>query len=711
MSKVKTQLIIEGINKAKKAFAEVQKDLASTESAASKAGRAVAGALSVGALAAGVKTVVDTADAWQLMNARLKLATGTQEEFNTAQKELQRIASATASPIESLVTLYSRISRPLKEAGRSQQDIIGVTEAVAAAFKVSGASAAEAENGVVQFAQALGSGALRGDEFNSVAEQAPRLMQALADGIGVPVGALKEMAAQGLLTTSVVTDALLGELPAIIRDLAGFGDTVGGEMVKIGDTFKRGIGQADTGPLKAALKELNATLSDPRIQENLTRLAGALVTLAKVTAEAGSAFVQAGNDLAFFAAKASGSLDKITELDGEIAAVKASLDDQWSPGDILTDMLYSEDELKQKLVELELARKEAIAELTGISAEAVDIAERELAAKEALQAREAERARGHADMLSRIRDDQVTAKEDAIKREVAAEKAAQSELEKVRADRLAIEQRYDQALAEMRGGGGGEPSYGAAQALKVGAKAALDRGDIAGAQSQAQAALKMLQDLAAAGENTYGFEGFINSLRQIELAANDVEQTNAAAKIQAIKDQITGLEADAARLQNLKISFDLPPEEIERIKTQLQALSETPVLIPVVLQPTSEMAAAGLQGTAQVDYPGFATGGHVRGPGTGSSDSILARLSNGEYVVRAAAVRRYGTNLLDRLNGLQLPAFADGGLVSSIQPQAAQSLGNVVLNIGGESFNLQAGEADFTQLVRRQKLKRGSTRK
>ena len=117
--KITTQLVIEGINRAKKAFTDVQKDLSNTESAASKAGKAVAGALSLGALAAGVKSVVDTADAWQLMNARLKLATGSQDEFNTAQKELQRIASATASPIESLVTLYGRISRPLKEAGRS----------------------------------------------------------------------------------------------------------------------------------------------------------------------------------------------------------------------------------------------------------------------------------------------------------------------------------------------------------------------------------------------------------------------------------------------------------------------------------------------------------------------------------------------------------------------------------------------------------------
>lgn len=707
--RITTQLVIEGINRAKKAFADVQKDLSNTESAASKAGKAVAGALSLGALAAGVKSVVDTADAWQLMNARLKLATGSQDEFNTAQKELQRIASATASPIESLVTLYGRISRPLKEAGRSQQDILAVTEAVASAFKVSGASAAEAENGVVQFAQALGSGALRGDEFNSVAEQAPRLMQALADGIGVPVGALKEMAAQGQLTASVVTDALLGELPKIRKELAGFGDTVGGEMVKIGDTLKRGIGQADTGPLKDALKDLNETLSDPQTQENLTRLASALVILAEAAAQAAGGLVTFAEDLGYLAARVTGNVDEISRADKEIEKLQAAAN-----GIGILDLYMSDEQIAQRLKEWQAYRDALIEQQTGMTKEAAEAAKK--TAEEVLRIEREQQAASlksqqtYADQLTAIRDDQVTAKEAAIKREVAAEKAAQGELEKIRADRLAVEQRYDQAIAELRSGGSGDPSYGAAQSLKVGAQAALGRGDIAGAKSQAQAALKMLQDLAAAGENTYGFEGFINSLRQIELAANDVEQTNAAAKIQAIKDQITSLNNDAAKLQGLKISFDLPPAEIERIKAELQRLSETPILIPVQLAPTDEMAAAGLQGGAEVNFPGYATGGYVRGPGTGTSDSILARLSNGEYVMRAAAVRKWGVNALDRLNGLQLPKFADGGLVSAATQAGSPSLGTINLMLDGQNYTMQAGEQDFASLVRRQRMKRGSTR-
>lgn len=64
--------------------------------------------------------------------------------------------------------------------------------------------------------------------------------------------------------------------------------------------------------------------------------------------------------------------------------------------------------------------------------------------------------------------------------------------------------------------------------------------------------------------------------------------------------------------------------------------------------------------------PAHANGGYISGPGTGTSDSILARLSNGEYVMRSAAVRAYGTDVLDAMNGLQMPAFADGGPVLTL---------------------------------------------
>jgi hypothetical protein len=94
----------------------------------------------------------------------------------------------------------------------------------------------------------------------------------------------------------------------------------------------------------------------------------------------------------------------------------------------------------------------------------------------------------------------------------------------------------------------------------------------------------------------------------------------------------------------------------------------------------------------KINIPGFASGGHIRGPGTGTSDSILARLSNGEFVMRRSAVDALGLPLLNALNAGMMPAFAEGGAVGGGRP--------VNLNIGGESFAMSAEGGIVGQLMR-----------
>ena len=244
--KVSTQLVIDGRNNTKAAFDQVKKDLDAVNTRLERSGEFAADLLKGGAVLAAASAFADMADKAKLMEAKLKLATDSQDEFNKAQSELRRIADEAQSPVESLVTLYGRIARPLKEAGRSQEEILAITELVSKSFMISGASAEEAQNGVIQFAQALGSGALRGDEFNSVAEQAPRLMKALADGLGVPVAQLREMASQGKLTTDVITNALLPQLDAIRKESESMPTTVGGAMTKLNNSLLEFAGAADT---------------------------------------------------------------------------------------------------------------------------------------------------------------------------------------------------------------------------------------------------------------------------------------------------------------------------------------------------------------------------------------------------------------------------------------------------------------------------------
>ena len=693
MAKVKTEIVIDGKNNSKKAFDEVNSQLNSMNKQLATAGKALIGVFSVSALTGAVRGIANAADSYNLMNSRLKLATESQEEFNTAQTELRRIAAATQTPLESLATLYQRISRPLKEAGRSQKDILAVTEAVSTSFRVSGASAQEAENGVIQFAQALGAGALRGDEFNSVAEQAPRLMQALADSLNVPIGSLKEMAAQGLLTADVVTSALVSQLGVLRNEAKSLPATVGGALTELSDKWNEAIGQADTGPLIEAIERIGETISDPQIRDNLATLATALVRVAEAAIKAGAGFVSFGQDLGYVAASLSNNVAEIDRANKEIEYLEAAAN-----GIGLLDLYMSDDAINKSLAEWKAYREKLIQQQTGMSREMKAIADAASAEAEAAREKEISQRNQYISDLKTQQERMVKASEQGVKALISAEKKANSELEKVRNARLEIEKRYQDAIAGMNAGG--EASYGAAQALKVGARQALQAGDVEGAQAKAQAALKMLQDLQAAGASTYGFAGFVGELRDIELAANDIEKGRAEEKIKAIKDEMRQLKEQALDLKDMPVSVEMDEAALARVQAALDALAKREIIIKVGAQYDFEN-----EYTLQDPGPApqkFATGGYISGPGTGTSDSIPAYLSNGEYVINAAAVRKLGKRHLDMLNrGIPIPRFADGGMVgavSSMQPAGPQNLGSVDFNIGGETFQVFVNDSQVDPL-------------
>jgi len=696
MAQVKTQLVIDGKNNSKKAFDEVNSQLNSMNKQLATAGKALIGVFSVSALTGAVRGIANAADSYNLMNARLKLATESQEEFNTAQTELRRIAVATQTPLESLATLYQRISRPLKEAGRSQKDILAVTEAVATSFRVSGASAQEAENGVIQFAQALGAGALRGDEFNSVAEQAPRLMQALADSLGVPIGALKEMAAQGLLTADVVTSALVEQLGVLRTEAESLPETVGGAMTALSDRWNEAVGKANVKPLIDAINGLGETLSDPAVVDNLVKLASALATLAGTAVEGASEFVDLGKRIAFVAANASGMVTELDKVDQQIADLDRSLKGT-GLSTTIDGLLFSKEELQAKKDALVAFRAAIVEQQSGLNAELQFLSDVAAAAAQAAREKEVSERNQYIAELKTQQDRMIKASEQGVKALIAAEKKANSELEKVRNARLDIEKRYQDAIAGMNAGG--EASYGAAQALKVGARQALQAGDVEGAQAKAQAALKMLQDLQAAGANTYGFAGFIGELRDIELAANDIEQSRAEQKIADIKQEMLNLKTAAAALEDMPVSVKMDDAALAQVQAALDALAKREIIVKVGAQYDFSQPYT-LQDPGPAPQK-FATGGYISGPGTGTSDSIPAYLSNGEYVINAAAVRKLGKRHLDMLNnGIPIPRFADGGMVGTVASldTSPRNLGSLDISIGGDTYQVFADSTQADQL-------------
>lgn len=198
-------------------------------------------------LAAGfsARGLVEAADGYNNLQARLKLAARSQEEFAASTTAVERIASAAQAPLAETAQLYTRIASSLKDTDVSQSAFVDTVEAVALALRVSGASASEQSSAMLQFSQAIASGVLRGEELNAVFESAPRLMQALAQALGKPVGALREMAKEGQLTREVLIDSLAKELPTLRREAESLPQTVGAAFTELGNTVLLTAGRID----------------------------------------------------------------------------------------------------------------------------------------------------------------------------------------------------------------------------------------------------------------------------------------------------------------------------------------------------------------------------------------------------------------------------------------------------------------------------------
>ncbi len=201
--------------------------------------------LSINWAAGKVQEIVQTADAWNMMSARLKLATAGQQEFTTAQKELFAIAQRIGVPIQEAATLYGRLQAAVRMLGGEQQDALSITESISQALRLSGASATEAQSALLQFGQALASGVLRGEEFNSVVENSPRLAKALADGLNVPIGRLRKLAEEGRLTADVVVNALMSQKDVLATEYAQLPQTVSQSFERLRNAFGQWISQVD----------------------------------------------------------------------------------------------------------------------------------------------------------------------------------------------------------------------------------------------------------------------------------------------------------------------------------------------------------------------------------------------------------------------------------------------------------------------------------
>ena len=204
-------------------------------------------ALAVKALAAALALIkmAQVADDMRLLSARVEVAAGSIERGAEAMNALARISVRTQTALADSVQVFTRLNSSIVQMGGTQQDTLRITELLAMAIKVSGASATEAASAMTQFGQALGSGQLQGDELRSLLENAPYLMKQLAAGIGVPVGALKKLGEEGKLTADVVTAALTKAAGQIETDFKRLPQTFEAAMMALVDQLRAASQAAD----------------------------------------------------------------------------------------------------------------------------------------------------------------------------------------------------------------------------------------------------------------------------------------------------------------------------------------------------------------------------------------------------------------------------------------------------------------------------------
>jgi tape measure domain-containing protein len=195
----------------------------------------------------------------QAVDNQLKIATNSAAEYNLMQRELLAVSQETRQSFEGTVKLYARITRANDELGLSSNQIVKVTENINKALAAQGASAQESRSVLLQLSQAFGSGVLAGEEFRAVAEGAPLILKDLAASLNVNVGALKAMAAAGLITADVLATALQ-EGTNIQKEYAASSITLGQSLQKMGDAFGQFARQVNdsTGGFNALAQGISA---------------------------------------------------------------------------------------------------------------------------------------------------------------------------------------------------------------------------------------------------------------------------------------------------------------------------------------------------------------------------------------------------------------------------------------------------------------------
>ncbi len=286
---------------------------------------AIGGVVATYASVQGVKSVLNWSDEITQTTSRLNLVNDSFNKINGSQqttRELQdkifQAAQASRGSYQDLEGLVASLGNNARDAFSNTDEMVKFATNLNKTFAISGASAEEMSNATLQLTQGLASGTLRGDELNSVLENAPELINVIANSMGVPRGQIRELAAEGKITAEVVKNALIGSSDEINAKFQSMDVTFGQLWTQFTNTAQHAfepvseaLGQLANDPdFQNALDTLSSTIADltPKVADFISTLVGATPTVLTNIIDAFTWLVDHGEAVGFALSSIGGAL-------------------------------------------------------------------------------------------------------------------------------------------------------------------------------------------------------------------------------------------------------------------------------------------------------------------------------------------------------------------------------------------------------------------
>ncbi|HHJ11890.1 MAG TPA: hypothetical protein ENK00_01815 [Chromatiales bacterium] len=579
--------------------------------------------------------LVRQADAYNVLQVRIQTATKATGDYARVSRELFDISQRNGTALETTVSLFQSLARSAPELGASNEEILKLTNAVQQLGVISGASSTALSAGLLQFSQGLAAGVFRAEEFNSILENLPEVAVRIARGMGLTVGELRKGVLEGRVLSREVFESLLKQAPEIAREFEDIPDSVARSSQTLSNAFSKFLGQLDkatgiTGKIAEFFNGLAEALAGPVDVSGLESFDLAISRIErKIT------FLRNNRNKGFFSPEATTrALEEEIRLERLLATLKKQRAQFEQSGQVAGESGSGAKPTTQppsKSAEQLIQKLEQQAATFGKTTREIALYRIQL---EGANRAQIERAKAAAESIAADEDFEaaVRASEAAVKAENAAYHdwltSLRDEGRQVVEDTLTNQERLNQKITRYR------------ILLEAGA---ISQTTFNKAVSKAREDFRKLDD---SGDDAF---------KSLEAA------------VRGWGDEFTNTLSDM--VVEGKLQFRDLADAIIRDLTRI-----------AIQQAIVKPALASI---------GFATGGPVVGPGTSTSDSIPARLSAGEYVVNARAVRAYGASFLEAINQMKLPRYSSFPQLTISRPGARFASGGLAEPVGAGSGNIK----------------------